>query len=256
MNLLEKTLQKLRREGFLKTILSILQFPFTLKRRKTYKSMLTKGNISERFTEIYEKNLWLSKESGSGEGSEIAYTEPLRNWLIKTLPQLNVEVFVDAPCGDFNWMKEVLPKIDVKYFGFDIAPSVIDINKKKFSSDLIQFDVANICEDPLPNCDLIMVRDCLFHLSYEDINKFLKNLFQTDYKYLLTTTHINNGDIYNFDIISGDFRMIDLFSYPFNFDNLNVKDRVDDYPAGYHIIREMILVEKKHVPRSINIRHE
>ena len=130
VNLLEKTLRKIKREGFLSTTISILRFPFTIEQRKAYKDMLAKGTINERFAEIYEKNLWMSKESGSGEGSEINYTKPLRKWLIKTLPLLNVKVFVDAPCGDFNWMKEVLPKINVKYFGFDITHSIIEFNKK------------------------------------------------------------------------------------------------------------------------------
>ena len=39
--------------------------------------MLTKVEMAEKFNDIYENNLWSSSESGSGEGSEIIFTESL-----------------------------------------------------------------------------------------------------------------------------------------------------------------------------------
>lgn len=213
--------------------------------------MLKRPDIDTRFGEIYDKNFWSSKESGSGEGSEFLYTQSLREWLIETVPKLGVEVFLDAACGDFNWMKKVLPILNVDYIGLDIVPSVIEINNRKYSSDKVKFAVSNICNDPLPKCDLIMVRDCLFHLSYGDINKFLGNLSRLDYKYLLTTTHVVVDDFANRNIISGDFRLINLFAPPFSFDSTKVIDRVNDYPKGYKLPREIILVEKKFVPSFV-----
>ena len=82
-------------------------------------------------------------------------------------------------------------------------------------------------------------------------NNFLHNLATTDYKYLLTTTHKVDRDFKNSNIITGDFRIIDLFSEPFYFDPNNIKNRVDDYPKGYPIMREMILIEKNFVPTSL-----
>jgi len=253
MNYLIRLTQKLRHVGLLPTIFAVFMYPFGIIRRRQYYLMLRKHSINERFTEIYKKNFWSSKESGSGEGSEVKYTQPLRFWLENKVLELNIKIFVDAPCGDFNWMKELLPKIDLHYTGLDIVPSVILKNREKYSSNKVKFEVANICCDPIPQCDLVMVRDCLFHLSYEDINKFLVNLGKTKYKYLLTTTHIVGEDFKNEDIITGDFRLIDLFSYPFCFDSNAVLDRVDDFPEGYKIPREMILIEKKFVP--LTTRH-
>jgi hypothetical protein len=97
-----------------------------------------------------------------------------------------------------------------------------------------------------------MVRDCLFHLSYEDINKFLINLSNTNYNYLLTTTHTVNKDFENSNINTGDFRLIDLFSPPFSFDPTKVESRVDDFPVGYSLKRQMILVEKRFVPKEVS----
>ena len=243
---------KLKRDGIIGLTIAVLKYPFNIRRRYAYRRMLSLSSPKERFSEIYKNNLWSSSESGSGEGSEILYTEPLRKWLIENIKLLEIKTFVDAPCGDFNWMKLVLPKVNINYIGLDIVESVIDKNKINYAADNIKFEISNICEDKLPDCDLIMVRDCLFHLSYEDINRFLTNLSNTNYKYLLTTTHTVEKDFKNSNINTGDFRLIDLFGPPFNFDPTKVKSRVDDFPVGYSIERQMILVEKRFVPTEVS----
>jgi hypothetical protein len=215
--------------------------------------MLKQDSLKSRFNQIYEKNLWRSEETRSGEGSELNYTMSLRNWLIDNLPKLKIKHLVDAPCGDFNWMKKVVLKSSFYYSGFDIVNSIVNKNKS-YSNAKTKFSVANICKDQLPNCDLLMVRDCLFHFSYDDINKFLKNINKIKYKYLLTTTHIVGKNFRNRDIVTGDFRIIDLFSYPFNFNNQKIVDRVNDYPKGHALPREMILIKKQYVPKSINYK--
>jgi SAM-dependent methyltransferase len=250
--MISRALNKLKRDGFLSLIAAIPNYLMNSKKRKVYKQMLARQDIAHRFSEIYANNLWSSAESLSGTGSEVAYTEPLRNWLITRLPSLNVTRFVDAPCGDFNWMKHVLPSLDVDYLGLDIVESVINRNRSLYSSKTVNFEVANICEDRIPSCDLIMVRDCLFHLSYEDIAKFLKNLDRTDYKYLLTTTHVVEPGFKNTNIITGDFRLIDLFQAPFNFDPNIIEERVNDYPKGYTVKREMVLIKKKNLPADLS----
>jgi len=242
-------LEKLKCDGVWLTIVSIQQY---FSRRLAYKKMLQRETLQERFSEIYEKNFWSSDESGSGEGSEIEYTKPLRSWLIKAIPKYQIRKFVDAPCGDFNWMRFVLPKVDVEYYGYDIVESVISKNKEIYNGRNIHFGVANICRNELPKCDLLMVRDCLFHLSYKDINKFLDNIAKVDYKYLLTTTHILDEDFANKDIITGDYRLINLFTEPFNFKNETIIEFVDDNPKGHNTPRQMIFIAKENVPNRIN----
>lgn len=219
----------------------------------SYNKMLAFPDTKQRFTEIYNRNLWSSKESSSGEGSEVAYTESLRAWMICNLPRLGIKKLVDAPCGDFNWMRLVLPNLDINYIGLDVVDSIIVTNNHKYASDKIFFKAANICADEIPSCDLVMVRDCLFHLSYDDIAKFFRNLENTEYKYLLTTTHIVEQGFENSDITTGAFRMIDLFNKPFSFDMKCIKDRVADYPPGFRVKREMILIEKKFVPKNLSV---
>ena len=250
--MMKRILTSLKRDGLLALCIALVRYPFQYEKRKLYKKMLTLGDPKDKFSEIYKNNLWQSGESLSGQGSEVSYTEPLRKWLVSNILKLKVKRFVDAPCGDYNWMKLVTPKVNINYIGLDIVDSLISKNKLEHGSPTVDFRIANICEDVLPDCDIIMVRDCLFHLSYDDINNFLNNLARTDYRYLLTTTHKVEREFKNSNIITGDFRIIDLFSEPFNFDSKLAIDRVDDFTIGYPIKREMILVEKQFVPASLS----
>ena len=245
-------LTKLKRDGLISFLIAVVKYPFEFKKRRNYKMMLRKEYIADRFSDIYEKNLWSSAESGSGDGSEIASTEHLRAWLINNLPNLGVSSFVDASCGDFNWMRHVVQNLELNYLGLDIVKSVVNKNNKLYATNSTKFESSDICKDKIPSCDLIMVRDCLFHLSFEDIDRFLKNIKNTNYKYLLTTTHIVEQGFRNKDITSGDFRIINIFDHPFNFSKNTVKDFIRDYSIKDTVRKEMILLEKKDVPVKLS----
>ena len=251
MNILTKIWSNISEIGLVKLITMIVKYPFGGHKKNDYRNMLSKDSNKEKFTEIYSKNFWHSNESGSGKGSEIIYTDNLRFWLLRTLPEYGVDKFVDAACGDFNWMKLVVPELDIEYYGFDIVDSVIEENIAKYSDDQTRFEVADVCNDKLPDCDFLMIRDCLFHLSFSDIDRLFANLSRTEYKFLLTTTHILQNSHVNEDIVSGHFRHIDLFKTPFNFGKNNIVERVEDSIKGF-TPREMILVAKENVPKSLN----
>ncbi|WP_316649650.1 class I SAM-dependent methyltransferase [Ovoidimarina sediminis] len=229
----------------------MLRYPDTLRKRAAYRRMLELDDTEARFRAIYKGGLWHSRESGSGQGSEKRYTETLRGWLPAVVKRHNIRSILDGACGDFNWMRLVLPELDVDYSGFDIDRPTIERNISRYGSDRIHFAAANICRDPLPSCDLLIVRDCLFHLSTEDIGRFLENAAQTEYRLLLTSTHTVDEGFKNTDIQSGDFRILDLFSPPFNFPKSAVIDRVKDFPEGYPIERDMILLKKADVPVTL-----
>ena len=219
-------------------------------RKYLYKKMLKKGSNQDRFSQIYADNLWSSSESGSGTGSEVAYTEALRPWIRGICLDIDCVTFVDAACGDFNWMSQLLPELDVKYFGYDIVPEVIQRNINQYSTDNTTFQVADICNDPLPSCDLLMIRDCLFHLSFSDINKVLENINKVDYKYLLTTTHDPVGNFKNLDILSGDFRWLDLRKDPICLNEKTFLSRFNEPPQN-GMPRSMIMIRKEDVPQHI-----
>ena len=217
-----------------------------------YSAMLSLESPKDKFTKIYEENLWGGVESLSGPGSHMDTTKNLRDHLPRLIEDFGICSMVDAPCGDFAWMKHVLPELDIDYIGCDIVDFVVDRNTANYGKDRVTFLQKDICADRLPDADLIMVRDCLFHLSYQDINRFLAQLARVDYKFLLTTTHFADPrlGIKNSDIVTGDFRRIDLFAPPFAFRREDQLSEVKDYLEGERP-RKMFLIAKDDVPTAL-----
>lgn len=195
----------------------IISYPGrTIKARYHNRAMRGMPDLEERFTLIHNKNLWRSRESKSGSGSTLRMSANLRTHLPIIFQEFNISTLFDAPCGDFNWMKEVdLSKIN--YTGGDIVKSMIAILNSKFSRDNIKFIAIDLTREVFPKSDLVITRDCLFHLSYEDIQLVLKNFIASESKYLLTTSYQNTIGFENKNITSGDFRLFDLMTAPFNF---------------------------------------
>jgi hypothetical protein len=224
---------------------------FELKKYPNFRSLVPLEDIETKFSNIYVHNHWGSMESRSGTGSTIKEAEAISVWLKENLIKLGIKTIVDAACGDFNWMKHIIPVLNIKYYGFDIVEELIEKNKRLYSSKNIEFKQKNICKSTLPSCDLLIVRHCLFHLSFQDINDFLCNISLTKYQYLLTDTHIVEKSFKNRDITSGQFRLIDLYSEPLNFKKNNVLEKIHEgYDPKYP--KDMLLFDKKNVPKSIN----
>lgn len=244
----------LKYEGFFALCSAIWKKAFSPKKdfEALQAEILSLPAAKDRFDKIYEHNIWGDEESLSGPGSSAKYTEKLRNELPSIVKEYGIRSIVDAPCGDFVWMKLLLPQIDVDYIGCDIVGSVIERNTKMFGAPGITFMEKDISTEPLPDGDLIFVRDCLFHLSFADIDGFLRNLEQTNYKYLMTSAHRieNPAEFENTDILTGDFRLIDLFSAPFGFDRESVLVEIEDFVDGWYP-RDMVMIARKDVPRTL-----
>ena len=188
------------------------------KKKKIEKTLFKINSIQEKFNKIYSTNYWSDDESRSGTGSSLRSTENIRINLPKIIKKFDIKNLFDAPCGDFNWMPQVLQRVNINYIGGDIVEDLI-ISNKKNEKENIKFIQLDIIKDKLPASDLMICRDCLFHFSYEDIFLFLKNYLRSDIKYILLTSHLNTKNKFkNKNIITGDFRKIDLFSEPFNFE--------------------------------------
>lgn len=167
------------------------------------------------FTEIYKTNRWKSSESISGEGSELKQVETLIKELDSLIVNLNISSILDIPCGDFNWMQHVNLST-VNYTGADIVNELIESNIEKFKDyENVNFMVLDLINNELPKKDLIIIRDCLVHLSYEHIFKSIESVKKSGSKYLFTTTYPNHNT--NLDIITGDWRRLNLMQPPFNF---------------------------------------
>lgn len=213
--------------------------------RMCIEGYIFKGDLEKRFTAIYKLNYWGNIESASGGGSTNKVTANLQDKLPYLLRNYQISSICDAPCGDFSWMKSVISKVNVRYKGVDIVPDLIS-QLCVFETKNTTFERGDIRTFNFDGYDLVLVRDCLFHFSYYDINAFLENLSGYDYKYLLTTSYKKDLSFENRDIKTGDFRKIDLLSSPFNFDRSyieSIEDWVEPESERY-----LYLWDKKQVP--------
>ena len=255
--MLKKLFISLKSIGFKRTIVKLIFKIFNYlslknyKRKKFEKNLFKTKSVEERFNKIYSTNYWLDNESRSGTGSSLRSTENIRFHLLKILEKFNIKKLFDAPCGDFNWMSQVLKSVEIDYLGSDIVKDLI-VSNKKYENDKIKFSKLDIIVDKLPVSDLMICRDCLFHFSYEDIFLFLNNFISSDIKYILLTSNLNEEYKFeNKDIVTGDYRKIDLFSKPFNFEKNYIYSFDDKDKLEIQHFKQMYLFSKLQIKNSL-----
>ena len=173
--------------------------------------------MTQRFNYINKYNLWGDMYSVSGPGSTFEQTEMIRNYLPKIITDLNVESMLDIPCGDYFWMRHVDFDFSIlkSYIGADIVDDLVFKNKIHANNN-ISFRCINLVTDNIPSVDLIFCRDCLVHLSFTDIFSAIVNIRDSRSKFLITTTFYDSHRD-NLDIITGEWRPINLQLQPFGF---------------------------------------
>ena len=169
--------------------------------------------IKQKFENIFKNNSWGGHDSVSGRGSDLDQTKHIIKEIPALFKDMGISTVLDIPCGDFNWMQNV-DLSGIKYIGADIVEEIIKNNKNKYEKDNISFRHMNLIEDTLPQVDLILIRDCLVHMSYDDIFKLLNNVCNSMSQYLLTTSFTDRQD--NKDIITGEWRPLNLQIAPFS----------------------------------------
>jgi hypothetical protein len=172
-------------------------------------------SLSERFERIARTNLWGAESSRSGLGSQIAATAGLRQALPTFLERHGIGTLLDVPCGDFTWLSTI--DLRIPYIGADIVESLVRENESRYGSQHSnrRFVHLDLTRDSLPSADAILCRDCLVHLSFENIFRAIANVQASGARYLLTTTFLEHQE--NTDIEDGDWRMLNLQRSPFNF---------------------------------------
>ncbi|OJV90496.1 MAG: hypothetical protein BGO43_06515 [Gammaproteobacteria bacterium 39-13] len=176
--------------------------------------LLVNKSLSEKFSTVYEKNLFGGRISRSGEGSDLAQTAVIRKEIPNLLKELKISSMLDAPCGDWFWMKHV--NLDIEhYIGVDIVKEMINSHQKKYANDHTHFKCINLVEEKLPKVDLIFSRDCFVHLSNKDVLNIIENFKASGATYLLTTTFVARTQ--NEDLGEGFWRALNMQLAPFNF---------------------------------------
>jgi hypothetical protein len=171
-------------------------------------------SLAEKFAYIYETNMWGGEESKSGVGSATCATAQLRPQLLEMLGELQTRTLLDIPCGDFSWISEVADRIP-RYVGADIVGHLILKNIRDCSGPNRTFVRLDLTSDELPEADIVLCRDCLVHLSFDNIVKAIANIKRSTARYLAATTFPEHRE--NLDIVDGDWRLLNLQIPPFSF---------------------------------------
>ncbi len=154
-------------------------------------------STKEIFDNVYRDSYWGVDEEESpisGRGShEKEVVEPYVEEVSALLTLLELPTVVDMGCGDFNVGKRLVAKA-ARYLACDISETIIEINRKRFASENLQFRIVNLIEDPLPRADVCLIRQVLQHLSNRDILAFVDSLHaERPYRYLIVSEHVAFG---------------------------------------------------------------
>ena len=202
--------------------LHFLYFWYHLKRGRATKPKKTLYNFKTRlyelmnlnttFNKIYTSNRWIF---GSGTGS-VAINNTKYIWFLQNFldSHTDIKCILDVGCGDW----QIGSKIDWnnrKYVGIDVSDYVLAETIKKYQTDTIKFQVMDATKDELPRADIIILKDVLEHLGFDQIELILNKT--RNYKYVLIQNDINILETTNYDIENGKYRKLDITKNPFFF---------------------------------------
>ena len=206
------------------------------------------------FTDIYVNKKW--DETGeygslSGPGSSLAHTINIRRELPELFNTFQITKVFDAPCGDLTWMSQVLAQCpEIEYIGGDIVDALIESNTQKYSTQFnAKFMTIDIVNDPLPDAELMICRECLFHLSDADIKSFFNNFLKSNIAALLMTSDL--VDEPNRDIESGGFRWVNFFNTPWNFTTDYIY-KINDWPYASQPQRQMFMWRQEQIKTIVD----
>lgn len=166
------------------------------------------------FRSILETNHWAAGQP-SGGGSDLEQTAAIRRALPDLARRHAIRTVLDLPCGDGGWMTAVDWPPGTQYLGADLLPELVARCRERYAAPRRRYVQLDLTSSALPQADLLICRDCLVHLSFDDIERALRQIHAARCTWLLTTTFPNEPD--NEDITTGDWRPLDLTKTPFCF---------------------------------------
>ena len=148
-------------------------------------------DLQKLFLSFYAPDLTENHESGA---SSKLGTQNLRPRMKQLFNRHSIESIFDAGCNDCNWMSLVTDYVD--YQGGDISPAMIDHVRKEYPElDVISHDITT---DPIPNVDLLFIRDVAIHLNNEDKLRVWKNWLSSNVPWILITHNREVSENTNF----------------------------------------------------------
>jgi len=184
------------------------------------------------FTNIFTRNWWNNSESRSGWGAELKRTVTIRAELGAFVRRHSVRSLLDAPCGDFHWMRHVAWPSGFRYIGGDIVRDLIAENRRKYPG--VEFTEINVISDGLPDVEAWLARDLMIHFPDDAIWAAINQFRRSTTSYLLATTYPNARQ--NTDIRFGQVRHLNLCAPPFSLPPPFEVLREDDDPNTGRVI--------------------
>lgn len=187
-----------------------------------YRNQVVRFNIdnyrAKLFADIYQLGKWnnnLKSIPLSGPGSSIDNTVEIRKLLDEFVVNYNIRSINDLGCGDLTWINttNLFNNDNIQYIGIDIVESVILKNMQLFPKKI--FKHSDVVQTNIDSCDLIILRDIIFHLSISDIILIFKNI-KNKFKYICITCSNNSINIDNNHCNKSHFSDRNLRIHPFN----------------------------------------
>ena len=152
-------------------------------------------SIEDTFDEIYRSKVWAGEtDKLSGEGSYGEWAARYIELLLTFIKNNHIKSITDIGCGDFNIGKDACNFVE-KYFATDVSREIIERNRIKFKKlKNVEFIHANACIDPIPQADLVTIRQVLQHLTNQQIESILENIEKSGAKFALVTEHMVRPD--------------------------------------------------------------
>lgn len=192
-----------------------------LKRNTALAVILLFPSLEWRFSLVYSLRLWGKEGDGSGAGSSLENTAPAVTFLSSIINERGIETMADLGCGGGALVAAGLldkcPGLR-RYVGLEIAPAVVQRNKRRYGTPQVTFAKADLTKGPLPEVELLVLREVLWHLSNEDALKVLRQCLATGATYLCVSSAENpKGPFNRPKMRSSDYQAVVLTAPPYNF---------------------------------------
>lgn len=166
------------------------------------------------FENIFINNGWKAWETRSGDGATRQATRNIVPALADAFSKLDVQVLLDAGCGDLNWMSDLTLNLSL-YIGLDVVEQLTIQNNRIFGHRKNHFfKTVNIALEPLPKADAILCRNVLPHLSLPDAISTLQRMAESGARWLIASTHDDLTE--NVQTPTGHWRPLNLCIAPFS----------------------------------------
>lgn len=139
--------------------------------------------------------------------SSVSGTKYLVNQLPNLFKKYAITSIFDAGANDCAWQALTLDKM-IRYFAGEHNALMVDIAKK--DNPNINVIVHDIRHDPLPNVDLLFVRDVTIHLNNYNKQLMIDNWLRSDIPWLLMTQINTQAPNEDFDHADNQFPFAEI----------------------------------------------